>query len=160
MGALYVRPECDLPSSNVGFISLPDPFAFDISGGYELRADARRFEASTMSPVLAAGFAAAAEAVHERGEAGFEGIRQRADLLMERLSELPRVSLRTPRPARSGLVSFEVEGVPAKEVAERLLEKRFILRHLPEPRPYVRASTHLFNGEGEIEALAKVVARI
>jgi L-cysteine/cystine lyase len=160
MGALYVRPGCDLPSSNVGFISLTDPFAFDTSGGYELRPDARRFEASTMSPVLAAGFAVAAEAVHERGEAGFEGIRQRAALLMERLYELPRVTLRSPRPVRSGLVSFEVEGVPAKEVAGRLLEKRFILRHIPGPTPYVRASTHLFNTEEEIEALAKAVGAL
>jgi L-cysteine/cystine lyase len=160
MGAFYVRPGCDVPSTNVGFISLPDPSAFDAGGGYELRADARRFEASTMSPALAAGFAAAAEAAHERGEAGFEGIRRRADLLMDLLSEMPRLSLRSPRPAQSGLVSFEVEGVAAKEVAERLLEKRFVLRYLPEPNSYVRASTHLFNTEEEIEGLAKAVARL
>jgi L-cysteine/cystine lyase len=160
MGAFYVRPGCDVPSTNVGFISLPDPSAFDAGGGYELRADARRFEASTMSPALAAGFAAAAEAAHERGEAGFEGIRRRADLLMDLLSEISRVSLRSPRPAQSGLVSFEVEGVAAKEVAERLLEKRFVLRYLPEPNSYVRASTHLFNTEEEIEGLAKAVARL
>jgi L-cysteine/cystine lyase len=160
MGALYVRAGCDVPSANVGFISLPDPSAFEAGGGYELRADARRFEASTVSPTLAAGFAAAAEAAYERGEAGFEGIRHRADLLAGLLSELPRVNLRSPRPAQSGLVSFEVEGVAAKEVAERLLEERFVLRHLPEPDSYVRASTHLFNTEEEIEGLAQAVARL
>jgi L-cysteine/cystine lyase len=160
MGAFYVRPGCAVPSANVGFLSLPDPSAFDASGDYELRADARRFEASTMSPTLAAGFAAAAEAAHERGEAGFEGIRHRADLLMDLLSEIPRLTLRSPRPAQSGLVSFEIEGVAAKEAAERLLEKRFVLRYLPQPNPYVRASTHLFNTEEEIEALAKAVATL
>jgi L-cysteine/cystine lyase len=160
MGAFYVRPGCEIPSTNVGFLSLPDPSAFDASGSYELREDARRFEASTMSPALAAGFAAAAEAVHERGEAGFEGIRHRADLLMDLLSELPYITLRSSRPARSGLVSFEVENVAAKEVAERLLEKKFVLRYLPGPRPYVRASTHLFNTGEEIEALAKAVAAV
>ncbi len=157
MGAFYVRPGCDVPSSNVGFLSLPDPSAFNPGGRYELRTDARRFEASTMSPVLAAGFAAAAEAVHERGEPGFEGIRHRANLLTGLLSELPRVALRSPRPARCGLVSFEVAGVAAREIAERLLEKRFVLRYIPGPRSYVRASTHLFNTEEEIEALAKAV---
>jgi L-cysteine/cystine lyase len=157
MGAFYVRPGCDVPSANVGFLSLPDPSAFNAGGGYELRADARRFEASTMSPTLAAGFAAASEAAHERGEAGFEGIRHRADLLMDLLSEMPRFTLRSPRPAQSGLVSFEIEGVAAKEAAVRLLEKRFVLRYLPQPNPYVRASTHLFNTEEEIEALARAV---
>jgi selenocysteine lyase/cysteine desulfurase len=160
MGAFYVRPGCDVPSTNVGFISLPDPFTFDISGGYELRADARRFEASTMSPILAAGFAAAAEAAHERGEAGLEGIRHRAELLMDLLSDVPRVTLRSPRPAQSGLVSFELEGLAAQEAAERLLEKRFVLRYIPGLRSYVRASTHLFNSEEEIAALAKAVARL
>jgi selenocysteine lyase/cysteine desulfurase len=157
MGAFYVRPGCDVPSTNVGFLSLPDPAAFDAEGGYELRADARRFEASTMSPVLAAGFAAAAEAVQERGEAGFEGIRHRADLLASLLSYLPHVTLRSPRPANSGIVSFEVEGVAAKEVTERLLEKEFVLRYIPGPRSYVRTSTHLFNTEEEIEALVQTL---
>jgi L-cysteine/cystine lyase len=160
MGAFYVRPGCEVHSTNVGFLSLPDPSAFDADGGYDLRSDARRFEASTMSPALAAGFATAAEAAHERGEAGFEGIRHRADLLTSLLSEMPRITLRSSRPAKSGLVSFEVEGFAAKEVAERLLENRFVLRYIPEPRSYVRASTHLFNTEEEIEALARAVDRL
>ena len=157
MGALYVRPGLDVYSTNVGFLSLTDPSAFDANGGYELRADARRFEASTGNPALAAGFAAAAEAVHEREEAGFEGTRRRADLLLDLLSELPRVTLRSPRPARSGLVSFEVEGLVAKEVAERLLEQRFVLRYIPGAHSYVRASTHLFNTAEELESLTKAL---
>jgi L-cysteine/cystine lyase len=163
MGAFYVRPGLppgEVYSTNVGFASLPDPLAFDIYGGYELHRGAQRFEASTMSPVLAAGFTAAAEAVYERGEAGLEEIRLRAELLTDLLSELPHVTLRSPQPAKSGLVSFEVEGLAATEVVGRLLEKKFILRYIPEPHLYVRASTHLFNSEEEIEALAKTVGRL
>ena len=45
----------------------------------------------------------------------------------------------------------------AEDAVERLLEQGFILRYLPDPNPYVRASTHLFNTEDELEALAKTV---
>ena len=113
-----------------------------------------------MSPAIAGGFAAAAEAVSERGGAGYEEIRRRSDLLMDLLAENPRTTLRTPRPTRTGLVSFEVKGVPAKEVAERLLEERFVVRFIPEPNHYVRASVHLFNTDQELEALAKAVGRL
>lgn len=160
MGAFYVRPGLPAYSTNVGFMSLPEPMDFDAGGDYELRSDALRFEASTMSPVLAGGLAVAAEAVCERGESGFEGIRHLADLLMDLLSGLPRITLRSPRPAQSGLVSFEVEGVDAKDAAERLLQQRFILRYIPGPNSYVRASTHLFNTEEELAALAMAVSQL
>ena len=158
MGAFYVRPGLPVHSPNVGIMSLPADF--DMDGDYGLRPDARRFEASTMSPALAAGFAAAARAAHERGSGGFGQIRHRADLLMDLLSELPRVTVRSPRPAESGLVSFEIEGVGARDAAERLLEQGFVLRHIPGPSSYVRASTHLFNTEDELEALAQAVRRL
>ncbi len=157
MGAFYVRPGLPVHSPNVGYLSLPSPTDFDREGDYELRPDARRFEASTMSAGLAGGFAAAADAVRERGEGGFAEIRRRADLLMDLLSDLSRVTLRSPRPAQSGLVSFEIDGVEARAAAERLLDQRFVLRYVPGPSPYVRASTHLFNTDEELEALARAV---
>ena len=157
IGAFYARQGLLLYSPNVGLMSLPDPANFDIEGGYGLRSDARRFEASTMSPALAGGLAAAADAVYRRSGAWFEEIQHHADVLMDLLSELPRVTIRSPRPAQSGLVSFEIEGVAAEDAVERLLEQGFILRYLPDPNPYLRASTHLFNTEEELEALAKTV---
>ena len=113
-----------------------------------------------MSPALAAGFAEAAGAVYERGPEGFAGIRHRAELLARLLEEMPRVTLRSPRPIHSGLVSFEIAGVAAKEAAEKLLAREFVVRFIPEPYPYVRASTHLFNTEEELEALAEVVNKL
>jgi selenocysteine lyase/cysteine desulfurase len=160
IGAFYVRPGTPVESANLGFASLADPRSFNARGDYELKSGAGRFEASTMSPALAGGFAAAAGEAHERGEEGFAGIRRRADLLMGLLSENPKVTIHTSRPARNGLVSFEVGGIAAKRAVENLLEKRFVVRFLPEPTHYVRASTHLFNSEEEIEALAKAVAAL
>jgi L-cysteine/cystine lyase len=160
MGAFYVRPGLPVYSPNVGFMSIPSPADYDAKGDYELRPDARRFEASTISPALAAGFAAAASAVYERGSAGFGEIRRKADLLANLLSEIPRVTVRSPRPAQSGLVSFEIEDVEPGEVIERLLEQRFVLRYVPGPRTYIRASTHLFNTEDELEALAEAIRRL
>lgn len=160
MGAMYVRPGCRAYSTNLGYASLYDSATFDYAGNYELHEGARRFEASTMSAALAGGFAAAAEAARERGDEGYKEIRRRAGLLTELLFELPRVKLRSPRPAKCGLVSFEVEGFPAKEVVARLLEKRFVLRFIPDPYPYVRASLHLFNTDEELEALAAEISKL
>jgi len=162
MGAFYVRPGLEVWSTSLGYDSLSEPTEFRAEGGYwEYVYDgARRFEASTMSPALAAGFAQAANTAYQRGAEGFAEIRRRADLLAALLEKLPRVTLRSPHPARSGLVSFEVEGVAAKESAEKLLVKKFVVRYIPEPYPYVRASTHLFNTEEELEALVEALKRL
>jgi L-cysteine/cystine lyase len=165
MGGFYVRPGLvpdGVGSTSLGYASLSDSAAFRAEGGYEeyLHAGARRFEASTMSPALAAGFAQAASAVHERGLEGFTEIRRRAELLASLLEEQPRITLRSPRPASSGLVSFEISSVVAKEVAEKLLAQGFVVRFIPDPYPYVRASTHLFNTDEELEALANVASRL
>lgn len=160
MGAFYVRPGCEVPSANTGYASLAEGATFDLSGDYELRPGARRFEASTVSPTLAGGFAAAADALNERGAKGFQQIRRRADLLLDRLSELPGLTLRSPRPAQSGLVSFEIEDIAPKNAVEHLLEQRFVVRFIPAPHPYVRVSTHLFNTDEELEALARAAGKL
>jgi len=162
IGGFYVRPGCEAGSTSLGYASLSDPTAFRAEGGYEehVHKGARRFEASTMSPALAAGFTQAADAVYERGAEGFAEIRRRAELLAGLLEKLPRITLRSPRPAQSGLASFEVAGVAAKESAEKLLAQKFVVRFIPEPYPYVRASTHLFNTDEELEALAQAVSRL
>ncbi len=160
MGALYVRPGCQAQSTSIGFSALADPSAFAPEGSYELHAGARRFECSTISPELAAGFTEAARAAHERGSSGAGEIQRRANLLATLLSELPSIKLRSPTPVQSGLVSFEVEGVESKTAAERLLERKFVVRHLPQPTPYVRASVHLFNPDEELEAFARVVGKL
>jgi L-cysteine/cystine lyase len=162
MGGFYLQPGCKVESTSLGYASLSDPTEFRAEGGYSeyVYDGARRFEASTMSPALAAGFAQAANAANERGEKGFAEIRHRADLLAGLLEELPHVTLRSPRPAHSGLVSFEIADTAAKEAAEKLLLQKFVVRFIPHPYPYVRASTHLFNTEEDLEELAEAVSKL
>jgi selenocysteine lyase/cysteine desulfurase len=57
-------------------------------------------------------------------------------------------------------VSFEISGVAPQEAAEKLLAQEFVVRFIPDPYPYVRASTHLFNAEEELEALAESVSKL
>jgi selenocysteine lyase/cysteine desulfurase len=57
-------------------------------------------------------------------------------------------------------VSFEISGVAPREAAEKLLAQEFVVRFIPEPYPYVRASTHLFNTEEDLEALAEAVSKL
>jgi L-cysteine/cystine lyase len=113
-----------------------------------------------MSAALAGGFAEAAAATHERGPEGYEEIRRRAGVLIDLLLGLPRVNIRSPIPAQSGLVSFELEGTAAKDVVAGLLEQGFVVRYVPAGRPFIRASTHLFNTEAELERLAEAVGAL
>jgi hypothetical protein len=50
--------------------------------------------------------------------------------------------------------------MPSKSAAEQLLADGFVARFIPEPYPYVRASTHLFNAPEELEDLAAAVGRL
>ncbi|WP_165874338.1 aminotransferase class V-fold PLP-dependent enzyme [Rubrobacter taiwanensis] len=160
MGTLYVRPGVEARSTNLGYLSLSDPASFDYEGGGELWAGARRFEGSTPNPALAAGFAAAAGAASQRGPEQYEEIRRKAGHLTRRLAELADITVHSPQPAASGLVSFTVEGMSSPEAVDRLHGKGFVLRSIPEPHPYVRASVHLFNTEEELDALADAVSRL
>ena len=48
----------------------------------------------------------------------------------------------------------------AKEAAKKLLVQKFVVRFIPEPYHYIRASTHLFNTEEELEALAEAASKL
>ena len=62
--------------------------------------------------------------------------------------------------ARLGLGKSTTHRLLATLEAERLLEQRFVVRFVPDPHPYVRASTHLFNTAEELRALAGAVGEL
>lgn len=160
MGALYVRPGVEAHTTNLGFATLSDPAAFDPSSGGPYWSGARRFEGSTINPALAAGLAAAANAANLRGPEQYDEIQSRADYLTRRLAALTDINIHSPRPAESGLVAFSVRGMESTQVVSELLQQDFVLRYVPQPYLYVRASTHLFNTTAELDALVNAVSRL
>ena len=137
------------------------------SGGWDdLAIKADRFDhVGTRNDSLLVGFQAAL-AFHraigsERVERRIRGLATRLDA---GLRALPGVGLRSPgSPAlRSALVSFEVEGMPSKEVIRRLWEKGPVrVRHVAENGlDYVRLSTHIYNTPGEVDRVVEMVGEI
>jgi selenocysteine lyase/cysteine desulfurase len=82
-------------------------------------------------------------------------------LTKQGLAEMAHVTLRTPMsPAlSSGMVCFDVEGMPPEEVVKRLHEQGIIMSATPYRRSHARFAPSLINDEHEIEqALAAIRA--
>ncbi len=41
-----------------------------------------------------------------------------------------------------------------------LLAEKFVVRFIPKPYPCIRASTHLFNTEEELEGLTRTISKL
>jgi L-cysteine/cystine lyase len=73
------------------------------------------------------------------------------------LSEIPGLSMLTPRPGESGLVAFRLDGKDEVEVVKVLAEKHNILiRNIPSTHA-LRISTGFYNTEEEIDTLVRAL---
>ncbi|MGW1597169.1 aminotransferase class V-fold PLP-dependent enzyme [Streptomyces sp. NPDC002343] len=132
---------------------------------YEVRPDARRFEAWETNYAAKIGLGAAVDYALGWGiEAIEERVTALAARLRQRLARLPGVTVQDRGRRLCGIVTFTVDGVPAADVRHRLSESgvntsvsaltsaRYDLgpRGLPA---VVRASVHYYNTEEDIEAL-------
>jgi L-cysteine/cystine lyase len=121
--------------------------------------DGRRFEVATSCTPLFAGLHTSLNLLEAVGspEARLVLIRQRAEQLWGALQEVAgvRTVLNTPPPA--GLVSFHVEGQEPAALVQRLAERGFWLRNLPEPS-CLRACTHVTTSASEVQALVEAIA--
>ena len=145
-GFLYVDPGAavELTPAQIGYLGVEEPTADE----YELHPDARRFEVGTTSTAPYAGLQAAIETIEA---VGFDTIRTHNEALTDRLKAgLDDDRLVAPRQFESGLVSFEVDD-PERTV-ERLQEEGIRIRPVPRPNT-IRASLHVFNTEGDVDAL-------
>lgn len=142
---------------------------WDSRDSFTWRNDARRFETWEKSYANVIGLAAAVDhALHWGLDAIAARVQLLASTLRGALVEIPGVHTHDPGPHKSGIVTFTVEGKEAAAVMQELSRQRMnvtvgrkeIARLDLEHRglnSVVRASTHYFNTEEEIERFVAAV---
>jgi cysteine desulfurase/selenocysteine lyase len=169
-GALWMR-EPDIEPLLVGGGSIANVTADD----YTLAPDEGRYEAGTPPVAGTIGFARAAAYLREIGMETVHRHDERLSArLIEGLSEVEgvRVLGAEVEGERIGVVSFTVDGLHPHEVAQILDEAAAVLvrsghhcsqplmEHLGLPEGTVRASTHIYNTEEEIDTMIATVEEI
>jgi selenocysteine lyase/cysteine desulfurase len=139
---------------------------------YEMRPDARRFENWERNVAALLGLGAAADYALGWGLADIAArVETLADDLRRRLADIPGVSIRDRGRRRCGIVSFTIEGKPARGIAAALRQQRINThpsgpastlldaraRQLPD---LVRASVHYYNTEEEVARFVAAVAAL
>jgi selenocysteine lyase/cysteine desulfurase len=148
-GFLHVREgaEAMLEPRTAGYRSVTDADAPE----YELAPGARRLEIGSTSPAPHAGLAAALSVIEDVGLGTIEDhVERLTDRLKTGLIEQEGCALLSPHEYESGLVTFAVEDPEA--TVTRLKEAGVVIRSLPDPAA-VRASVHVFNTRGDVDAL-------
>jgi selenocysteine lyase/cysteine desulfurase len=144
-GFLYVdRAVADrLTPGVVGYRSVADAGADELA----LKSGAPRFEVGTTSPAPYRGLIAAIDTVET---VGYDTITGRIERLTDRLKDGLGDRLLSPREYESGLVTFTADD--PEGLVERLDDEGIYIRSLPYPDA-VRASVHVFNTAGDVDAL-------
>jgi cysteine desulfurase/selenocysteine lyase len=139
-------------------------------GTYTLKPGARRFETWEASYALQLGLGRAIDYALELGvDLIWARVSALADALRTRLTAIAGVTVRDLGLVRCGIVTFEVDGVRADEVASRLAQRgiNVYVSTIEDTRldfeqrgleRVVRASVHYFNTERELDALCEAVA--
>ncbi|WP_281689850.1 aminotransferase class V-fold PLP-dependent enzyme [Pseudonocardia thermophila] len=155
------------------------PTAPDVRGSrwssgddWEVLPGARRFETWEASVAARLGLGRAVTEVLERGiDATAAFLCGLAGTVRARLAEVPGIVPADPADARSGIVTFTVDGVPAADVVRRLAERNVRVVAVPAAHgqwdlgdrgiaSVVRASVHVYNDHGDVDALVRAVAEV
>jgi len=156
-GALYARREAlnYVTPTYVGYWSVKH----EENAQWELEDSAKRFELGGRQTAAVAGQAAALTWLEEN--VGYPWLFARISALhrytYSALQRVPGVSLLTPRPGISGLISFTWEGHTSKEVVSYLRTSHNIyIRNIPS-LDCLRVSAGFYNTEEEIDTLVRAL---
>ena len=168
-GFLYVRREI-LDTMEPPFLDL-HAATWTGPGTYQIRGDARRFENWETNYAGKIGLGAAVEYTASWGLGAIEArVTALAEGLRERLTDINGVKVHDQGLRRCGIVTFTVDGVPARDVQRHLSsqgvntsvsvaeEGRFDLLHRGLP-DLVRASVHYYNTDTELDRLTDALPR-
>ena len=139
---------------------------------YEMRPDARRFENWERNVAGQLGLGVAVDYALGWGLADIAGrIEPLAAELRRQLADIPGVSVRDRGRRLCGIVTFTVEGKPARDIVGALRQRRVnchvsasgsVRRDAQAARPadLVRASVHYYNTEEEVARFSAAVAAL
>ena len=164
-GILYVQDEW-LDRWKPSYVGAYSDTGFDLaSGGFERLRPASASEYGTRSTPLLVGFGAAFDFL---SALGMDSVTSRggylADMMRDGLAPLPGVEIITPQNASSAILSFRLPlagGGPGEWCNRLRADHGLRLRPVSEAGlGAVRASTHVFNAEAEVQELVDVLGSL
>lgn len=166
-GFLYVR-ESVLKDLTPPFVDLQSAVWID-QDRFELRADARRFEAWESYVAGRIGLAAAVDYTLDLGLSAIsERVHYLANLLREKLTAIPRVMVQDLGEKKCGIVTFTKQDESPPAIQRRLSARHINISVAPARyarldldarglKEVARASVHYFNTEDEINTLCETL---
>ncbi|MQF70005.1 aminotransferase class V-fold PLP-dependent enzyme [SAR202 cluster bacterium AD-804-J14_MRT_500m] len=161
VGALYIRKDV-IPAIKPLRVSGRAVTTYDEEGGYEPNDESiDKFLLTTNSAPLAAGFATAIRFHESIGSNSVESrVIELSSMLKELLTPIQGVTLASPtnQSMSCGLTTFRISGWEPDQAVSKLWEDHKIVIRQVRELAAVRASTHVFNTEDEVDQLVQAVS--
>lgn len=164
-GFLYIRKD-KLDSVNPRFVGGHSDSGWDVLSGNPhidgWMPQANRFFYGTQNTSNYKGVVAAIDFLTAIGMDNVTSrIKELNDHLYKKLLEIDTITLLTPENAKAGIVSFKPQGKEYKDIYNRLMEQKIVIRAVPENNiNCLRVSTHIYNSFEEIDSFVNALNKL